>query len=563
MVAVHEAVLKILDQASIPFISYEAVVTALAAAAGAKDRTEAEKEHLHALCAAMLVIRRPDGTVMSCYHPENAGARPAEQQHPGVHAVWSEYADAASHPAVRAQLHDLLWAARYGHRPLTHLPAAITDYRNAIPVLLAATGQEAITSRWKAVVMLRTAYHLAASYNQPQLQDVVTEMLDLADTALTWAEPEPAVVHALTEPLLSGKKNHPRLRPLLQRAVDHCRDVSLAQVEFLKDLRRTEPDPDAQRRIDERIVTALINHAEKLEGLAKLVRLEEAGAFARDRGLTGSLDRVLRIQQKLPPDDLGMTSITTEVNVRTDFISVGRADIDAADDLDQALRIIAATPPVFAEPLDAQQHGLIRLPSVRLNLNGPVVTNTSDEDAPAGQSVIDARVFSLDFHGLRIEAQLDQVKERFAPTTDQLLTLLTEPPLAPGARMRGLARALHAFWEGDDEVAIALVLPRLEGLLRRRLQAADVAVIRHAKGDTPGQVTQLGALISGMEEGGYAEPWPTAFRAMFGGPADGMNLRNGILHDLMDTPSRPRIALALQAALTVLLLPSTDPAAPQ
>ncbi|MFD7233601.1 hypothetical protein [Streptomyces sp. NPDC059881] len=96
------------------------------------------------------------------------------------------------------------------------------------------------------------------------------------------------------------------------------------------------------------------------------------------------------------------------------------------------------------------------------------------------------------------------------------------------------------------------MLPRIEGLLRRRLQAADVPVIKHVQGERPGQVSQLGSLISGMTQAGFPEPWPTAFHALLGSATDGMNLRNNVLHDLVDTPPRHRIALTLQAALVVL-----------
>lgn len=557
MVAVQVMVLKTVDGASAPFISYTHMVTELVAAAEADDRTEAEREHLHALGAAMFFFQQPDGTFMGSYRGAGteAWASTPGQLPPGVHAVWNAYAEVTTHPAVCARLHHLLWTVKHGDQPFTHLQAAITHYRNAASLLLAEAGTHAQTSRWQAVDALRTAHDLAATCRQPQLTDITTEMLDLAAAALSWPEPDHGVITAMTEPLLGDKNNHSRLRPLLQRAVDHCLDGSLQQVEFLKDLRRTEPDPDAQRGIDERIINALISHAEGQEGLAQLVRLEQAAAFARDHGLVDALDRVRRIQQKINPQDLGLTPIRTQINLPTALLNAARAAIDATDSLDQALRTIAGTPPVFVDPVDPEQHGLIRLPSLRLNLNGPLVTSTSDTDSPAGRGLINARVFSMEFHGLLVEAQLDQVKERFAPTTDQLLTVLTDPPLAPAGRMRGLARALHAFWEHDDDAAIALVLPRVEGLLRRRLQEADVAVIQHAQGDRPGQVSQLGSLIGNMEEAGYPEPWPTAFRTLLGGPTDGINLRNDVLHDLADTPSRHRIALALQAALTVLFLP--------
>ncbi|MFB7918015.1 hypothetical protein [Streptomyces sp. NPDC056061] len=554
------AVLKSLDGASAPFISYTQLVTVLAAAADAEDRSEAEREHLHVLGAAMFFVRQPDGKFTGSYRgagPE-AWAGTPNQLPPSVHAVWTAYADTTVHPAVSARLHHLLWTIQHGERPAMHLQAAIAHYRNAASLLLADTSPHAPVSRWEAVDALRTARDLAAKFRQPQLTDIITEMLDLVTVMLSYPEPDHGVITAMTEPLLGDKKNHPRLRPLIQRAVDGCRDGSLVQVEFLKDLRRTESDPGAQRQIDERIITALISHAKGQEGLAQLMHLEQAAEFARAHGLSDALDQIRRIQQKIDTQELGLIRVHTQSNLPTAFLDAARAAINATDNLDQALRTIASTLPSFVDPVDFEQHGLIRMPSLRLNLNGPLVTSTSDTDSPAGQDLINARVLSMEFHGLRLEAQLDQVKERFAPTTDQLLVALTDPPIAPASRMRGLVRALDAFWEHDDDTSIALVLPRVEGLLRRRLRQADVAVIQHAQGDRPGQVSQLGSLIKGMEDVGYPEPWPTAFRTLLGGPTEGINLRNDVLHDLTDTPSRHRIALALQAALTVLFLPLPD-----
>ncbi|WP_351234788.1 hypothetical protein [Streptomyces sp. NPDC002133] len=558
--AVQDSVLEELNRACTPFTSYQSVASALAIAAD-EERSDTEADHLHAPCAAMLFFTQPDGTFRGDYMgpgPE-PWPRRADELSPDVHAVWSAYADAASHPTVRARLHHLLWTIRHGDRPVTHLQAAIAGYRQAVPGLLTGTEPLVTANRWTAGQALRAAHTLAVATRQPELGDIVTEMLGLADTALGWPEHAPGVVCAMTEPLLADKMNHTQLRPLLERAIDHYRNDSHSHIAFLDQLRRTEPDPDAQRQIDERIVAAATTNADQLSGLAKLTQLEEAAVLARDRGLADALDRIRRTQQKLTPKDLELTPIVTSLQLPTHLIDAARAVIDEAADLEQGLQTIAATTPALADPTETDQHGLIRLPTALLNLNGPVVTAVSDTESPTGQHLIDTRVLSLDLHGLLVAAQLDRINERFAPTQDQLLALLERPPLAPAARMRGLARAFMAFWDHDDDVAIALVLPRIEGLLRRRLQAADVPVIQHAKGDRPGQVSQLGTLIMGMEAAGYPHPWPTVFRALIGGPEDGMNLRNNVLHDLVDTPPRHRIALALQASLAVfLLLPEDD-----
>lgn len=270
MVAVQVTVLKTLDGASTPFISHQQMVSVLASAAEEESRREAEREHLHALGAAMFFFRQHNGPWLGSYRdasPE-AWASSPDQLPSDVHAIWAVYADTAAHPAVCARLHHLLWTARYGARPFTSLQTAITKYREAASVLLADISPHAQSSRQRAAYALRTAHELAANCNQRQeLAEIITEMLTLAGVALAWSEPDYGVITTMTEPLMGDKNNHPQLRLLLQRVVKHSPDGSLHQAEFLKDLRRTEPEPDAQRGIDECIITALISHAERQEWL--------------------------------------------------------------------------------------------------------------------------------------------------------------------------------------------------------------------------------------------------------------------------------------------------------
>ena len=77
--------------------------------------------------------------------------------------------------------------------------------------------------------------------------------------------------------------------------------------------------------------------------------------------------------------------------------------------------------------------------------------------------------------------------------------LFAHPPVAPPERMRGLARAFQAYFEHEDDTAVSLTLIRIEGLLRCYLKDADVAVIHQAQGERPGQVSQLGSLITKMD----------------------------------------------------------------
>ncbi|GHE51435.1 DUF7380 domain-containing protein [Streptomyces capitiformicae] len=560
MTDVHPSVLAALDAASsASYPSHSIVAEGLAVAADRQAWPEAELRHLEALRAAMLFFTRSDGTFRGEYHGSGEAPWPREvRQIPqDAQEMWAAYAQAAHHPAVRARLHHLLWAARHGERPIEHLRAAVDAYRQTAPILRDGTGTLASIGRMQAADALVAAYGLAASTGQPVLADVVADMLDLADMALGWEDPAPGVVATLTEPLLEHREYHDRLRPLLERAVDVYRSDLHNGVLFLTDLRKTAADDDERSAIDQRVIDAYTDHAERFGGVAKLMCLEEAAAYAQKMGLAEALEEIRRQQQRLTREDLDLARIGLPIQIPAGFFTPALTAIDAADDLGEAFRAVAAATPLLPKAADTPiledtLQGLLRLPTAKINMNGPVVTTPL---AKAGSRPVgtDTRTLVLDLHGLQLEAQLDRIQERFAPTVDDLLALFVRPPVAPPERMRGLARAFQAYFEHDDDVAVELALIRIEGLLRRHLKATDISVIQHAQGDRPGQVSQLGALIADMKTAGFEAPWPTVFRLLLADPNEGMNLRNEVLHDLTERrPPRHRIALVLQAALVVL-----------
>ncbi|MGW7425865.1 DUF7380 domain-containing protein [Streptomyces sp. NPDC054813] len=560
MTDVYPSVLAALDAASsATYPSHSIVAEGLAVAADRQAWPEAEHRHLEALRAAMLFFTRSDGTFRGEYHGSGEALWPREvRQIPqDAQEMWAAYAQAAHHPAVRARLHHLLWAARHGKRPIEHLRAAVDAYRQAAPILRDGTGTFASIGRMQAADALVAAYGLAASTGQPVLSDVVADMLALADMALGWEDPAPGVVAALTEPLLEHREYHDRVRPLLERAVEGYRSDLHNGVLFLTDLRKTAADDDERSAIDQRVIDAYTDHAERFGGVAKLMCLEEAAAYAQKMGLAEALEEIRRQQQRLTRDDLDLVRIGLPIQIPADFFTPALSAIDAADDLGEAFRAVAAATPLLSGAADTSipedtLQGLLRLPTAKINMNGPVVTTpfAKASSRPVGT---DTRTLVLDLHGLQLEAQLDRIQERFVPTVDDLLALFVHPPVAPPERMRGLARAFQAYFEHDDDVAVELALIRIEGLLRRHLKATDIPVIQHSQGDRPGQVGQLGALIADMETAGFEAPWPTVFRLLLADPNEGMNLRNEVLHDLTERrPPRHRIALVLQAALVVL-----------
>ncbi|MFE0187971.1 hypothetical protein [Streptomyces sp. NPDC058989] len=555
---VDSAALEVLDSAARPFESYDLVGSALVAALGQPEGTAQQRQHLEALAAGFFFHLNSDYSFEGGYRgsaaapwPRDVGDVPVE-----VRGVWAAYAKAATHPALRARLRHLLWVAKDkdgGRRPIDHLQAAVEDYRQAVPLLLAAGGPHATVSRWKAMVGLRTAYELAISTKQPSLPGIVTEMLSLADEAMGWPESSPGVVGAIVELLMEHKEHHDALRPLVERAADHFSDPHV-RIDFLKDLRRIESDAEGRRSIDERISDTYAAHSERLGGFGKLLCLEEAAVHARDASLSDAYERFQGQQQSLAADDLQLSLIGVPVSLPSDFFDAANAVIDAAADVGEALGVVVSTPPALPDVADGADQGqdFLRLDTVKINRNGPVITTTIPAQGSIGHRAgADPRLLVMEVHGLLVGAQLDRVRERFGAQLDGLFELFTHPIVTPAEKAKVIARIFRAYWENDDDVAITLALRTVEGMLRRYLKAMGIPVIQHVKGDRVGQVDQLGTLIRKMESGQLGDLM-TFFRLLLADPTEGMNLRNDVLHDLVDCPPRHRIALVLQTILLLL-----------
>lgn len=337
--------------------------------------------------------------------------------------VWLTYASEAIHPMLRARLRHLLWVARDKGgdcRPIDHLRAAVEEYRRAVPLLLAAEGPLATVSRWKAMVALRTAHELAISTRQPTLSDIVTEMVDLAKSALDWPEAAPGVVGAVVDALIGHKEHHDILRPLVEQAASQYEDPHV-RISFLTNLRQMEADAEGQRMVDERISDTYATHAERLGGFGKLLCLEEAAAHARGAGLMEKYEPFQRQQQALTAEDLKLSSIRMPMELPPGFLEDAAAVIDAAADVGEALAAIAAVCPDL-----------------------PPAEGDGGEEA-----------------GL----------ERFTERPEGLVELLSHPVATPPTKAQSLARAFRAYWERDDEVG------QLSATARERAASAREAIV--------------------------------------------------------------------------------------
>ncbi|MET8787459.1 hypothetical protein [Streptomyces sp. NPDC004589] len=121
-----------------------------------------------------------------------------------------------------------------------------------------------------------------------------------------------------------------------------------------------------------------------------------------------------------------------------------------------------------------------------------------------------------------------------------------------GGRAAKLAHAFRYYWSGEYDAALAIALPRIEGILREILRYHRIPIVQPPQGDSRGRVTLLTTLIDRMTDAGMHADWQAFLRLLLVDSDGGLNLRNSELHDLSDTETAPQtVAPVLLAALHV------------
>lgn len=193
-----------------------------------------------------------------------------------------------------------------------------------------------------------------------------------------------------------------------------------------------------------------------------------------------------------------------------------------------------------------------RIP-VRTIADGHVAAvSGSIEDDPEGRlSLLLARwvVFSEPLLGAAFEA----IQERYSLTAEHLVGSITSSPLADPKRTRLLGEGFEAYFRGDHVKAIHVLIPQLEHLLRRALDALG-EVTDKAHRTRPGMQEKNWNDILAAER--IQDRMPEDLRiylvALFA-DARGPNLRNRVCHGLVDPEecNRPITERVIHALLAV------------
>ena len=478
--------------------------------------------------------------------------------------VWAGVVDHATHPRVRARLHDLLFERRWGNVG-AHAADAIHAYIEEVAPIDPPSQ--------RTVDGLARAHELATLTKRRDMADRATaELLRTSEASLDDPKPKPGVALRLLRVLVDARFSDPAVDQLLQRARETFRDAWNVESTIELQLRRA-PDAEARRALQRARVERWLEEAENVDPLVAVLHREKAARLARDAGLTDLADRAVHAMQAADPPELARLTVPATLTDQQieDFIESLIADTW----WDSAIQVLSCGPPTGDVDRNretavelAREHPLgSLLPNVRLGGDGLPRYRPTSKEEEADDQLTQVETTALQFQGSLTAEALRRAGERYASAADEVAAALTSAG-CEAANAAAISRVLRRFNDRDFEAATYTGLPLVERLCRELLLQVDTPIYRIQRERKPGTYPGLGALLPLLLDRGLDESWYRFLRTFLAAP-NGWNFRNEALHGFIDDVDAFGAGLVLIALLYLALIrPQADdedaaPSAPQ
>ncbi|UUY03015.1 hypothetical protein LRS13_20410 [Svornostia abyssi] len=474
---------------------------------------------------------------------------------------WVDLFESLPEPAAQARLGDLLWVRRHGDRPDIAARAAAEAY-----LTLATTPQ------WQTmdqVDSITRAIELAKQLSDDELLgDAIDVCAGFARTEL--ADPperRPGVPLRLLEQLTSvpAGRRPDDLTVLLASALHQFGDDPFLAESVLEMQAQIAP-PDDKAAIRRRQIERWREAAQHGDGLLRRAHLQRGQELAASVGEPELASQLAEEAQSIPPEEMEMKVASREIEISYEAAD---AFIDAvADRHDLPTGLIAfglqGPPAANLDELNATVADLAqRFPMSRLvtrqllgEFNALVFEATTSEQHDRVDLAQQRAWAIMLFEPIAVRV-LDGLEAKLhRPLRDELATLFGRN-LIDDETANALADGAARYWAGDMPGAAHLLAPNFEAAVRKSAARLGIPVIKLPRGETPGGVLTLGALLSSLE-GRLDEAWRRHLVNLLVDPL-GVNLRNRIAHGLAGGASRGEVALLIHAALFVSSWDITEP----
>lgn len=463
--------------------------------------------------------------------------------------VWAGVVDHATHPRVRARLHDLLFERRWGNVG-AHAAGAIHAYiEEAAPI---------DPPSQRTVDGLARAHELAKLTKREDMADRATaELLRTSEASLDDPDPKPGAALRLLEVLVDAGFSDPAVDQLLQRARETYRDAWNFESTIKLQLRRA-PDAEARSALQRARIERWLEEAENVDPLVAVMHREKAARLARAAGLTDLADRAVHAMQSADPPELARITVPSTITDQQieNFIESLIADTW----WDSVVRVLSCGPPTGDVDRNretavelAREHPLQSLfPRVHLGGDGLPRYRPTSKEEEADDQLTQVETTALQFQGALTAEALRRAGERHAPSPDEVTAALTGAG-CEAANAASISRVLRRFNDRDFEAATYTGLPLVERLCRELLLQVDTPIYRIQRERKPGNYPGLGALLPLLRDRGLDESWYRFLRTFLAAP-NGWNFRNEALHGFVNDVDARGAALVLVALLYLALI---------
>lgn len=471
--------------------------------------------------------------------------------------VWANYAGRSDDPIVLSRFHDLLWERRHGEYHL-HARLAGRAYLD-----LAIGSWTPLNRSFCAI----RALELGRSINDSVLiGEVINVCIALAREDLNSDEWSPGVGLRLIERLVELP---PEVRPdatveLVRQAGErYGRDPFIA--ESVAEL-RAAISPVDQRELVWRVqVQRWRDAADEAGGLVGYAHRQRALELALNHGLVDLADAIRVDLQSMSSDDLDFKEFSADISFTAAEMETYLAEVVAGDTWQEALSRFGIHGPPTGQAetnetaarqtaLDFPLRGLV--PTQVIGAHRALIFHAvTDEERHHLERIRQEGFGLLVFAPLAVRA-LNRVVERFGiPAESELATFLGRGAIEADLTRR-LAQALGYYWRGDYDAAGHLLAPRIEAAIRHLCVAIGIPVTKPPRGQNPGGVLTLGALLDDLE-GRMNESWRRYLVHLLTDQL-ALNLRNDISHGLIPEVDQYKAALLVHAACHIAAVQITD-----
>lgn len=469
-----------------------------------------------------------------------------------VSNFWSEVLVRIQAPVGLARLHHLLFEIGHGNGG-ERARAASTAYL------------ELGVSDWDRLDRVNCLYwsiELSRRVKDP-IDRVIEPLVALADLSLIQTEPEPGVaLHAL-EILTREVPQLPELPALLEKARLSYLDPWLVAMVVEMQVAVVKPaNPARVAELHRELVRESIDYALTREGIAKMKFLEDAAKLATQYNEKELLKEATQAMQAMTMEDLDLKLISVSIDIPTHEIEDLISQFVDLSSLSVALeKIVASLPPSGNIDANKESERKFREEFVFQSL---VSTTKIRDDALAGytpineEDALDQRLSQIEMTSIGISSEILSrifmgLLNKFNPSQGELEALIAGIDHVDSTSSRLLSKGLLAFQAGEFDIAVALVVPRLETIARARLAKLGALQYQVQRGSKRGVYPQLGPLISELKPS--IDPSWHRFLYTFLVSNFGSNFRNEFSHGYLDESDARSSALVLVSGLYLALTP--------